>query len=181
MHDLPWHHHHLADLLNCNEHMRWKIQKGCVNACWVYFVESMYKMFLVLSVTFFIFFAVCGVVSVNWPFKFRWSRGYICNSFYHNHQIGSINLLHCCHIFPWLCAWDGFTITCCRFHICLSCFLSLCSLLMCTNDQVHRVNGAIVVLISLHVTLTRYHIYADVFESIVLPKCLSGTFCRVCV
>ena len=30
----------------------------------------------------------------------------ICNSSYyhHHHHIGSINLSHCCHIFPWLCA-----------------------------------------------------------------------------
>ena len=34
------------------------------------------------------------------------------------HQIGSINLTHCNHVFPWLCAWDVWYIifvTCCTY------------------------------------------------------------------
>ena len=34
------------------------------------------------------------------------------NSFYYHHQIGSINLTHCFHIFPWLCVWDCTVIFC---------------------------------------------------------------------
>ena len=39
------------------------------------------------------------------PFTYRWLKGYICSSCYCHHQIGSIHLSHCFHIFPWLCAW----------------------------------------------------------------------------
>ena len=35
---------------------------------------------------------------------------------YHN-QIGRVKLSHCCHIFPWLCAWDACTTICCWSHI----------------------------------------------------------------
>ena len=34
-----------------------------------------------------------------------------------------------------------------------------------------------VVLVCLHITLPHYHQYADLSESIELPKCLSGIFC----
>ena len=37
------------------------------------------------------------------PFQFRWLKGY--GSCYYHHQIGSINLSHCYHIFPWSCVW----------------------------------------------------------------------------
>ena len=40
------------------------------------------------------------------PFQLRWLKGYVYNSCYYHHQIGSINLTHCYHICPWLCAWD---------------------------------------------------------------------------
>ena len=40
----PFHHHHCADLLACIQHKQWKILEACVNACWVYFVESVSKM-----------------------------------------------------------------------------------------------------------------------------------------
>ena len=33
------------------------------------------------------------------PFQFRWLKGYIYSSCYYHHQIGSINLTHCYHIF----------------------------------------------------------------------------------
>ena len=51
------------------------------------------------------------------PFKFRWAIGHIYYSSYYHHQVGSINLSHCCHIFLWLCAWSGCTIITCRFHV----------------------------------------------------------------
>ena len=41
------------------------------------------------------------------PFKNRWSTGYIYSSCYYHHQIGSIHLSHCFHMFLWLCAWDA--------------------------------------------------------------------------
>ena len=52
------------------------------------------------------------------PFEFRWLKGYVYNPSYYHHQIGSIHLSHCCHIFPWLCVWDGCTtIFCHLLHI----------------------------------------------------------------
>ena len=55
------------------------------------------------------------------------SIGYIINFLFNiwdfmfvihcHHQIRSINLSHCCHIFPRLCAWGGCTIISCRIHI----------------------------------------------------------------
>ena len=38
-------------------------------------------------------------------FQFRWLKGYIYSSSWYHHQIGSISLSHCYHIFPWLCPW----------------------------------------------------------------------------
>ena len=85
------------------------------NACWVYHVERVPKMGLVLSITF------CNIWScMCWtgPFEFRWLKGYIHNPSYYHHQIGSIHLSHCCHIFPFLCVWDGCTIIFCHLlHI----------------------------------------------------------------
>ena len=50
--------------------------------------------------------------------SFRWLKEYIHNPSYYHHQIGSIHLSHCCHIFPWLCVWDGCTIIFCHLlHI----------------------------------------------------------------
>ena len=55
----------------------------------------------------------------------------------------------------------------------------LCSLMMCVNNQVHY--GLMVVFVCLHITLPYYHHYADVSEGIELLKCLSDTFCRMCL
>ena len=52
------------------------------------------------------------------PFEFRWLKEYIHNPSYYHHQIGNIHISHCCHIFPWLCVWDGCTIIFCHLlHI----------------------------------------------------------------
>ena len=51
------------------------------------------------------------------PFEFRWLKEYIHHPSYYHHQIGSIHLSHCCHIFPWLCVWDGCTIIFCHLFI----------------------------------------------------------------
>ena len=57
---------------------------------------------LVIWVTFHNFDAICGVITGS--FKFRWSRGYIDDFPYNHHQIGCINLSHCCHNFS---GWGG--------------------------------------------------------------------------
>ena len=66
------------------------------------------------------------------PFHFRWLRGYIHSSCYYHHQIGSIHLSHCHHIFPWLCAWDVcYIIFCHSLHIHSGKTGILFSLLLC--------------------------------------------------
>ena len=40
----PSHFRHYADLLNCIEHIRWRILEACVNVCWVYAVGSVSMM-----------------------------------------------------------------------------------------------------------------------------------------
>ena len=52
------------------------------------------------------------------PFQFRWLKGYVYRSCYYHHQIGSVNLSHCYHIFPWSCVWDVCCIIFCHIlHI----------------------------------------------------------------
>ena len=86
-----------------------------INACLVYHVESVSKMGLVLSIT---FGNIWGYMCWTGPFEFRWLKGYIYNPSYYHHQIGSIPLSHCCHIFSWLCVWDDCTtIFCHLLHI----------------------------------------------------------------
>ena len=63
-------------------------------------------------------------------------RIYTYNSCYH-HRIGSINIFHCCHVFPWLCARRGCTIICCHFHIYPGragfCVFYYCAVLLCAQ------------------------------------------------
>ena len=55
------------------------------------------------------------------------------SSCYYHHQIGSIHLSHCYHIFPWLCAWDVcFIIFCHLLHIRSGKTGNLFSLLLCS-------------------------------------------------
>ena len=61
---------------------------------------------------------------------------FVCISFYYYHQIESIKLSHYYHIFPLLCAWGGWTIICCRFHISWeiwALFLYYCAVLKCAQ------------------------------------------------
>ena len=72
-------------------------------------------MLLVLP---FIFITIYGVVCVQLAhFSSRWSKGYIYSSCCNHHQIGSIHLSHCYHIFPWLCAWDVCYIIFCHLSL----------------------------------------------------------------
>ena len=67
------------------------------------------------------------------PFEFRWLKEYIYNPSYYHHQIGSIHLSHCCHIFPWLCVWDGCTIIFCHLlHIYIPGKLGFCFHFWCS-------------------------------------------------
>ena len=64
------------------------------------------------------FCSIWGCMCWTGSFEFRWLKGHIYNPSNYHHQIGSIHLSHCCHIFPWLCVWDGCTtIFCHLLHI----------------------------------------------------------------
>ena len=61
---------------------------------------------------------IWGCMCWTGPFKFRWLKGYIYYPSYYHNRIGSIHVSHSCHIFPWLCVWDGCTtIFCHLLHI----------------------------------------------------------------
>ena len=75
------------------------------------------NMLLVLSITFHCRYYIWGCMCSTGPFQLMWLTGYIHNSCYYHHQIGSISLTHY-HIFPWLCAWGVcHFIFCHLFHI----------------------------------------------------------------
>ena len=76
-----------------------------VNVCRVY-CGGVINMLLVLSITSYFHYNIRGCMCLTGPFQHRWLKGYIYSSCYHHHQIGSIHLSHCYHIFPWLCVWE---------------------------------------------------------------------------
>ena len=95
------------------------------------------------------------------PFQYRWLKRYIYSSCYHHHQIGSIHLSHCYHIFPWLCAWDVCCIIfCLLLHIRSRKTGNLFSLLLCSLWCV-QIFGYVfclqMVLVCLYSTPSHYH------------------------
>ena len=73
---------------------------------------------LVLSITFYFHYNIWGCLCSTGPFQYRWLKRYVYSSCYYHHQIGSIHLSHCYHMFPWLCVWDVcYIIFCYLLHI----------------------------------------------------------------
>ena len=71
---------------------------------------------MVCAVCLFVF--LWGCMCSTDPFQFRWLKECIYYRPCYHHQIGSINLTHCYHIFPGLCAWDvRYIIFCHLLHI----------------------------------------------------------------
>ena len=102
-----------------------------INVCRVS-CGGVFNMLLVLSITFYFHYNIWGMCSTG-PFQYRWLKGYIYSSCYYHHQIGSIHLSHCHHIFLWLCAWDVCYITFWHLlHICSGKNGNLFSLLLCS-------------------------------------------------
>ena len=119
---------------------------------------------------------MCGVVCVKFAL---WSLGdrKDDNSSSYHHQIGSINLSHCCHIFPLLYAWGCCTIIPCPFNIYPEiagfCVFYYCAVLRCVQ------------IIEYIMTRWSYPGFFCISHfliifSIELLKCLSGTFCLEC-
>ena len=77
------------------------------------FIISYHRLPFIVITTY-----IWGCMCWTGPFWFRWLKGYIFCSCYYHPQIGSINLTHCYHIFPWLCASDVcYIIFCHLLHI----------------------------------------------------------------
>ena len=118
------------------------------------------------------------------PFQYRWLKGYIYSSCYYHHQIGSIHLPHCYHIFSWLCAWDVCHIIFCHLlHIRSGkkrefVFIFIVQFMMSANSRVRF--GLQIVFACLYSSPSHYHHCANLCEDIELIKCLSDIFCRVC-
>ena len=74
-------------------HRHWIHINVCRVSC-----GSVFNMLLVLSIPLYFHWNIGGCMCSTGPFQHRWLKGYIYSSCYH-HQIGSIHLSHCCHIF----------------------------------------------------------------------------------
>ena len=138
----------------------------------------MVNILLVLSIAFYFHYNIWGCRCSTGPFQYRWLKGYIYSSCYYHHQIGSIHLSHCYHIFPRLCAWDV-------------CYIIFCHLLHTRPGKIGREFGFIIivqfmmsanirirfglqiVLVCLYSTPSHYHHCANLSEGIELIKCLS--------
>ena len=108
------------------------------------------------------------------PFEFRWLKEYIHNPSYYHHQIGSIHLSHCCHIFLWLCVWDGCTIIFSHLlHIYPGSPGALFPILMFSLWYLQMIGYLVACgsCLCLQTTPSHYHHYADLSEGIELLKC----------
>ena len=119
------------------------------------------------------------------PFQFRWLKGCIYSACYYHNQNGSINLAHCYHIFPWLCAWDVCYITFCHLLYIHSgitrifVFIIIVQFMMSSNSRMRF--DLQIAFVCLYIASSFYHHCANLSEDIELIKCLSDIFCRVCV
>ena len=117
------------------------------------------------------------------PFQFRWLKACIYSSCYYHHQIGSVNLTHFYHI----------VVVClrCFLHHILSLiaytfrenwnfvFIIIVQFMMSSNRRMRF--GLHIVFVSLYITSSHYHHCAKLSDNIILIKCLSDIFCRLCV
>ena len=114
------------------------------------------------------------------PFEFRWLKGYIHNQSYYHHQIVSIHLSHCCHIFPWLCVWDGCTII---FYHLLHTYPGNTGPLFSFSLWYLQMSGYIMACRSCSFVCRLHHLIITITQTYAdLLKCLSGICCpSVCL
>ena len=108
---------------------------------------------------------------------------YVYSSCYHHHQIESIHLSHCYHIFRG-CVSEVF-VTSYSVTYCIYIpgnrefvFIIFVQFMMSANSQI-RIDLKIV-FVYLYITPSNYHHCASFSEDIELIKCLSDIVCRVC-
>ena len=117
----------LSSLCNTT-HRHWIHINICRVSC-----GGVFNMLLILSNNSYFHYNIWGCMYSTGPFQYRWLKGYIYSSCYYHHQIESIHLSHCYHIFPWLCAWDVCCIIFCHLlHIRSGKTGNLFSLLLCS-------------------------------------------------
>ena len=135
-----------------------------------------------LWITFYFHYNIWGCLCSTGPFQYGWLKRYVYSSCYYHHQIGSIHLSHCYHIFPWLCVWDvSYIIFCYLLHIHSKrgfVFIIIVQFMMSTKSQIRF--DLKIVFVYLYITPSHYHHCASLSEDIELIKCLSDIVCRVC-
>ena len=141
------------------------------------------KMLLVLSITFHFHYNIWGCMCSTGQCQYRWLKGYIYSSGYYHHQIGSIHLSHCYHIFGG-CVPEMFVISYAVTY-CIYvpgkpgiCFHYYCAVY--DECKYSDTFGLQIVLVCLNSAPSHYHHCANLSEGIELIKCLSDKFCRVC-
>ena len=155
----------------------------CIDACERDWNNWYINMLLVLSITLYFHYNIWGCMCSTGPFQYRWLKGYMYNSCYYHHQIGSTHLSHFYHIFPWLCVWDVcYIISCYLLHIHSgetgNVFHHYCAVMMSANRQIRF--GLKIVFVYLYITPSHFHHCANLSEDVEFLKCLSDIFCRVC-
>ena len=141
---------------------------------------GVFNMLIVLSITFYFYYNRWGCMCSTGPFTYRWLKGYNYSSCYYHHQIGSIHLSHCFHIFPCLCAWDVcYIIFCHLLHIHSGkkrefVLISIVQFMMSANSLIRF--GLQLVSVCLYIII----IVQTLSEDIELIKYLSDIICRVC-
>ena len=142
------------------------------------------SMLLVLSITLYCHYNVCGCMCSTGLFQFRWLKGWIYSSCCYHHQIGSINLTHCYHHFS--------VVVClrCLLHRFLSLiaytfcenrdfvFIIIVQFMMSSNSRIRF--GLQISFVCLYITPFHYHYSANLSEDIELIKRPTDIFCRVC-
>ena len=165
--------------LGKSTHRHWIHINVCRVSC-----GGVVNMLLVLSITFYFHYNIWGCRCSTGPFQYRWLKGYIYSSCYYHHQIGSIHLSHCYHIFPWLCAWDVcYIIFCHLLHIRSGKTGNLFSLLVCSLWWV-QMFGYVLACRSYSFVWTVHHLIIIIVQTYLkalnLQNACQDIFCRVC-
>ena len=135
-----------------NLHLHWILQQLLGPFIWAYVVSIYYhSVDIHLSLTIF----------VHGPFGYRWLKGYIYSSCYYNHQIGSIHLSHCFHIFSvvmclrcWLYHIMSLIVYTFRENLEFV-FISIVQFMMSANSRIRF--GLQIVFVWLYITPSNYH------------------------
>ena len=118
-------------------------------------------MLIVLSITFYFSYNISGCLCLTGPLQYWWLKDYIYSSCYYHHQIGSIHLSHCYHIF-FRGSVPGMFVTSCFVTYCIYipgkpgiCLYYYCAVYDECNSRIGF--GLQIVLFFLYITPSHYH------------------------